>query len=394
MRVVVETLCQRRSWLVAIGFVGAPAALMLAFWHYGGDTSHGRPVSAAHCRPSVLRRTAVVAESAGWDVPTAICSDAVATPLLTRCGHARVVGEVAHPAEDDRGPPESAADITHPAPSAEPRDREPSPDAEPDAAPLRFEDLAIRFRQNCAACHGDDGTGDIVRMKLSTIPDFTNLAWQFSQTEDVIIDRIADGSAPLMPPFRDTLSPQEIMELAIYVRSFIGRAKIDADESVTGASADRRQSAVVTHADVVPNDEPSPAPTADVASRIRAGAGIFRQYCVACHGADGTGRKSRTQAPSIPDFTNDTWQTQHTDRKLVASIMDGKGTLMPANRRRITDEQARDVVAYLRSFGPRAARTKGQASRSEFEKSFRELERRWDELENRLQQNKPQKNKR
>jgi hypothetical protein len=75
----------------------------------------------------------------------------------------------------------------------------------------------------------------------------------------------------------------------------------------------------------------------------------------------------------------------------VVSILDGKGTLMPANRGRITDALARDLVAYLRSFGPPTPRKKGPVSKSEFEKSFRELEQRWNELEKGLQTNEPPK---
>jgi mono/diheme cytochrome c family protein len=367
MRVVIEMLCQRRSRLVAFGFIGAPAVLILASWLQGGRSSQGRPVSAGLCRPSVLRRTAVIAS----------CHD----------------DDSVYRASDERGLPELAADVTPPPPSTDPPEMDPSSDSEPDATPPRFDDLVMRFRQNCACCHGDDGTGNIVRMKLATIPDFTSPDWQFSQTEDAIINRTADGSVPLMPSFRDRLSPQEMLELAIYVRTFIGRAKIDAEESVAPASVDRRPPAAVTHADVVINDESPRAPTADVASRMSAGAGIFRQHCVACHGADGTGGKSRAQMPPIPDFTNSIWQTRHTDSKLIASILDGKGTLMPANRGRITDAQARDLVAYLRSFGPQTARRKGPASESEFEKAFRELEQRWDELEKKLQQYEPPKNK-
>jgi hypothetical protein len=71
--------------------------------------------------------------------------------------------------------------------------------------------------------------------------------------------------------------------------------------------------------------------------------------------------------------------------------MDGKGTLMPANRGRITDAQSRDLVAFLRSFGPPTLRKKGSAAESEFEKSFRELEQRWNELEKGLRNDLPPK---
>ena len=46
---------------------------------------------------------------------------------------------------------------------------------------------------NCAACHGVDGTGKLIRAGMPTIPDFTSLAWQMSQTDLEITHRIRGG---------------------------------------------------------------------------------------------------------------------------------------------------------------------------------------------------------
>ena len=54
----------------------------------------------------------------------------------------------------------------------------------------------------------------------------------------------------------------------------------------------------------------------------------------------------------LPDFTRPSFQEQHSDPQLLISILDGKGTLMPANRGRINEAQARDLVAFIRAFGP------------------------------------------
>jgi mono/diheme cytochrome c family protein len=377
--------------------------------------------------------------------------------------------------------------------------------------------VALRFKENCAACHGEDGTGNVIRKVLPLIPDFTSLAWQSAQTDVAIVNQIDFGALPLMPSFRQKLPPRQILELAVYVRTFIRRqpaagvpgitgspetpvalpptahvtpedvyrtycfachdsngrgnqairtamkdlpdftgepwqkSRTDADLArsvidgkgkfmlpmkdklgsvnvremvalvrafegggqtitVEGPKAPGPQAPVVvvgvpegtgrfpgdrlpaaTGPEVAKGDEPPLAPTADIAARIRVGAGIFRQYCIVCHGVDGTGSLLRAQMPPIPDFTNSTWQMQHTDPKLAVSILDGKGTLMPANRGRITDAQARDLVSYLRSFGPRTLQKKGPVSESEFEKAFRELEQRWNELEKGVEKNEPPK---
>jgi mono/diheme cytochrome c family protein len=366
--------------------------------------------------------------------------------------------------------------------SACPHSQDPTPaaipDIEPDSSPRCLEHLATRFRELCAECHGEDGKGNAVRMERPTIPDFTNVAWQVSRTEVAIVNQVADGTEPLMPAFRDKLSPGQILELAVYVRTFTARSTIDAGNPApppdpSGAAEGNfrahciechdgdgrgkrsvrevaptlpdftssdwqksRSDAVLAHSiqegkgalmppmkDVLGTaeiqqmvalirafrdgrqtiaaegpDASDPEAPADAGKRsgqdrllpdeqhtqaapeVRAGAGLFRRYCVACHAADGTGAAARAKLTRIPDFTKASWQKEHTDHALVVSILDGKGAQMPANRGRLSDAQARELVACIRSFGPRTMRKK-RAAVSEFEKSFRELQERWNELE-------------
>ena len=68
--------------------------------------------------------------------------------------------------------------------------------------------------------------------------------------------------------------------------------------------------------------------------------------------------------------------------------MDGKGTLMPANRGRLTTDQVRDLVPYVRAFGPSLPSAEGPLPESEFSTAFRQLERQWNELESQLQKAK------
>jgi mono/diheme cytochrome c family protein len=53
--------------------------------------------------------------------------------------------------------------------------------------------------------------------------------------------------------------------------------------------------------------------------------------------------------PPIPDFTSRAWQEQRGDAQLAVSILDGRGTLMPAYRDRISGEKVRDLVTYVRA---------------------------------------------
>lgn len=372
----------------------------------------------------------------------------------------------------------------------------PSP---PLPAQSRLDAVAKLFQENCAACHGQDGTGNNIRKVLPLIPDFTSIAWQMSQTEMAIVNQIDYGSHPLMPSFRYKLRPDQILSLAVYVRSFAGQnAKDKAPATVVAhvsaasvygtycfachdtngkgnsvvrtampelpdfttaswqkahtdtdlsksilegkgkfmlpmkdklGTVDVKQMVALVRAfqggkQIVPLEAPklpgppapaiisapteaslrtlpspiqprteSPlvAPPGELAARIRIGATIFQQYCIVCHGSDGTGSLMRANMPAIPNFTSADWNSQRSNAQIRISILDGKGTLMPANRGRVTEEQANDLVAYIRAFGPQKYALEAPAVDTEFEKSYRQLEQQWNELEKELQKLKQKK---
>jgi len=364
----------------------------------------------------------------------------------------------------------------------------------PTRAPSRSDYVAKLFLENCAACHGEDGTGNKIRPVLPLIPDFTSLAWQMSQTEMAIVNQIDYGSHPLMPAFRYKLLRDQILSLAVYIRSFAGRpASGQAQPSLTPTShltaanvygtfcfachdttgkgnptirtsmpelpdftsiawQKSRTDANLSHSilqgkgkfmlpmkdklgsvdakqmvalvrrfeggkQIVPLqapkapgpppqfvvtaptgilstpsatramiEEPLVASSGDLAARIRIGANIFQQFCLVCHGPDGTGSMMRPRMPPIPDFTSTAFQNSHSDARIRISILEGKGTLMPANRGRVTDEQAADLADYIRAFGPtRTVAVGTQPSDTEFEKAIRQLEEQWNSLERQLQ---------
>src|SRR5271157_4845444 len=99
--------------------------------------------------------------------------------------------------------------------------------------------------------------------------------------------------------------------------------------------------------------------SAPAAPEMRDVSGLFRQICMKCHGADGTGSPARSLLSEIPDFTIASWQEQRADAQLMASILDGKGSDMPPQRGKIGEEQVRSLVAYVRAFAP-TTRKSGQ----------------------------------
>ena len=58
--------------------------------------------------------------------------------------------------------------------------------------------------------------------------------------------------------------------------------------------------------------------------------------------------------------------------------------MMPAFRGRVGEDQAQDLVSYIRAFGP-AAQKAARPPASDFEKRFRELQEEWNTLQKQLQ---------
>lgn len=87
----------------------------------------------------------------------------------------------------------------------------------------------------------------------------------------------------------------------------------------------------------------------------QAGANVFKQNCVECHGPDGKGVASRR----TPDFTNPQVQSSLSDAQMLEIIRQGKpGTAMPAWSGKLSDSDIRAVQGFVRSLG---SQTGGQA---------------------------------
>jgi mono/diheme cytochrome c family protein len=132
--------------------------------------------------------------------------------------------------------------------------------------------------------------------------------------------------------------------------------------------------------------------TAARAEKLRMAGGIFSTLCNPCHGPDGRGTLVRPAMPPIPDFTSSDWQSSRSSSRLALSILEGRGTLMPPWNGKLTPEQARYLVLYVRSFGGPAmlaTETEGGApaalSLAEFDKRIRSLRQQFYEIQKQLQ---------
>jgi mono/diheme cytochrome c family protein len=352
--------------------------------------------------------------------------------------------------------------------------------------PFTIGEVAQLFRQNCSACHGEDGAGQLMRKGLPNIPDFTDLAWQMAQTELALVNQIDYGSLPLMPAFRYKLTRDQIVALAVYVRSFPSRLagrprpltylspvqvyqtycfachgtngqgdpfwrKLEPElpDFTSARWQESRNDKVLTQSimrgkgkfmlrmsdklgsanvqdmvalvrefkggkkviplatpksfgppppekitrplpDIKPmplpgaESKPLPVPSGEWRDRARRGGLLFGQYCYVCHGEDGTGNIQRANFPPIPDFTRPDWQKTKQDAELLASILDGKGDLMPAHADRLSRDEGRDLVAFVRAFGPERP-AEAPVADTQFDRSFRQLWQQYEELEKELQ---------
>ncbi len=124
--------------------------------------------------------------------------------------------------------------------------------------------------------------------------------------------------------------------------------------------------------------------TPAMTEKLRAASELFKINCMVCHGPDGRGSTVRVAMPPIPDFTARDWQSTHNSALLSVSILEGKGTLMPPWRGKITPDQARDLVAYVRTFGP-ADLIASEKSSSDFGSRFLMLKKEWDEINQEIQ---------
>jgi cytochrome c oxidase cbb3-type subunit III len=77
---------------------------------------------------------------------------------------------------------------------------------------------ALIFKEQCAACHGDDGKGKVDQ----GAPNLTDQIWLYGSNIDAIVTSIRTGRGAAMPAWEGRLDPVTIKSLAVYVHSLGG----------------------------------------------------------------------------------------------------------------------------------------------------------------------------
>jgi high-affinity iron transporter len=170
------------------------------------------------------------------------------------------------------------------------------------------------FAKNCSSCHGDHGQGT--------------------------------GHGPDAPPAIGTSAVMRGVSPALSYRVVsVGVRNTAMPSWGPLLSADQRWNTIA----YLTSLRHTPADRAD-------GEGLYLQRCASCHGVTGVGSAQYSHdlshvPPTIGSFA---WQAERSDSALVAVIRAGvPGTAMPPSD--LTDAQALDVVAFLRSLAVRSA---------------------------------------
>jgi mono/diheme cytochrome c family protein len=77
------------------------------------------------------------------------------------------------------------------------------------------------------------------------------------------------------------------------------------------------------------------------------GKALYERHCAACHGAEGKGDGYKLLGPDPANFTSPSIKGK-SDADLLKTIHEGKPN-MPSWKVRLSDQQSRDVLAYIRT---------------------------------------------
>jgi mono/diheme cytochrome c family protein len=85
-------------------------------------------------------------------------------------------------------------------------------------------DVSTTWAQNCASCHGKDGSGNTMMGKKLGVKDYhdakVQAAFSDAEAERAIKEGVKTNGKETMKPFGSKLSDADIKALVTYIRSF------------------------------------------------------------------------------------------------------------------------------------------------------------------------------
>ena len=169
--------------------------------------------------------------------------------------------------------------------------------------------IAVLFRDNCAACHGRSGDGQM------NFPNLTDDHWLWSGLPEEVEYTLRHGINSTDPDTRFAEMPafgrDEWLERADI------EAAIDYVLQISGQNHD--------------------------ADAARAGAVVFEDNCASCHGEGGIGGYEN----GAPRLTDKTWIYGGDRAALAKTLHNGRAGVMPAWSGRLTDSEIRQLTLYV-----------------------------------------------
>lgn len=92
---------------------------------------------------------------------------------------------------------------------------------------------------------------------------------------------------------------------------------------------------------------------------IEAGKKLYLRHCASCHGQGGKGDGGMALSGGTPsDLTDEKWDYGSSDGEIFTAIREGVSADMLEYKNKLDDQQIWQVVIFLRSIGPQAAKEK------------------------------------
>jgi mono/diheme cytochrome c family protein len=189
---------------------------------------------------------------------------------------------------------------------------------------------------NCAACHGEDGTGTVLGSS-----DFTDLRLVDSLAPRDFYLIVTQGKGS-MPAWQGRLSQDERWAVIDFLRTFSYDPALPAEANIPLPTV----SAVEVACDPSYSLEKNPFAWEDNDAVIT-GELLYRQDCVMCHGADGAG-----SLPGTSDFTSDQIQNELRTKSggFLCVVAEGRNA-MPGWKETLSNEQMWQVLTYVANLG-------------------------------------------